>query len=784
MTSPNSGSLPSSLSVSAKGSPFRKSNYFRTQSINTGNESPGRQKPKVRQGFKTPQVHPDKIVEEGFQLVDADEEDQREGGELSQKHTQEEHAIHMRSLELPEAFEKYALTTDVPFFGVRTTKAKIEPVKSADIIPRTNSNAKNTEDVLMNLSGKKFRPIRSKSRLLPSQSKVMNPIESKPSVDRSGKKNRDKDSHSNLEKDSHKQESRNSLDMETEAKENPAFLTEAHHSHNSFEKQASGERSQDGYDSGNREEDDNMQRFDDRNRGQNFRYTRDTKTAQTEKHRYNPMAILNKIRNKDSTGVHSPDNRNGQMGLLSGSPQRSDSLMKPKTSQPRDFTVLRSKKMNLFEGIPYVPYDIFLRQDTNMQNVMIKDLLKILLDKAKSLKNLFHDNYRMDRIMRNIEEAEQSALNLHTEETIGLVNAVASLIMQEFRDSIDKIGIKSSPIFDNPNLKLTDFDSEIERFSDNSTIFLDTIDHLRDCIDCYYVMSRQKDRKPIPDADCSDLLQFIARARYNLGQLYEAFRVIEKHVDAKVTWENENDPVKVKEKMKKLQNQEASPNKNKLKADTYKLLNELLQNKFNINKNKLAATIESKVILNQEAEDEKFLTILQNQKQLKKKAGTALGDNRKLIILNRLLNPIEDPQIQAAIKVAQEKTHVQLSRDLLEYMATKAKGFDMKAHINKDLPLKNNLEKILSNDKLTQLCFKFNDAKEQQEIRDKLATRGKGVEMKEIVTDVFNHTITKKHLNCLFDKESHENTTLTLAQKNLKLPKLPKPSKKAFLQTR
>lgn len=136
--------------------------------------------------------------------------------------------------------------------------------------------------------------------------------------------------------------------------------------------------------------------------------------------------------------------------------------------------------------------------------------------------------------MKNIEEAEQSALNLHTEETVGLLNAVASLIMQEFRDSIDKIGIKPSPIFDNPNLKLFGFENEVERFYDNCTLFLESIDHLRDCIDCYYVMSRQKDRKPIVDSDCSDLLQFIARARYNLGQLYEAFRVIEKHVDAKV----------------------------------------------------------------------------------------------------------------------------------------------------------------------------------------------------------------------------------------------------------
>jgi len=100
----------------------------------------------------------------------------------------------------------------------------------------------------------------------------------------------------------------------------------------------------------------------------------------------------------------------------------------------------------------------------------------------------------------------------------------------------------------------------------------------------------------------------------------------------------------------------------------------------------LAATRESKVILNQEAEDEKLLMILQNQKQLKKKGARTLGDNRKLIILNRLLNPIEDPQIHAAMKVAQEKTQVQLSRDLVEYMATKSKTSGVKVKPTKDAP--------------------------------------------------------------------------------------------------
>jgi len=43
-------------------------------------------------------------------------------------------------------------------------------------------------------------------------------------------------------------------------------------------------------------------------------------------------------------------------------------------------------------------------------------------------------------------------------------------------------------------------------------------------------------------------------------------------------------------------------------------------------------------------------------------------------------------KIHAAIKVAQEKTNVQLSRDLVEYMASKGKGSTMKAKLDKDLP--------------------------------------------------------------------------------------------------
>jgi hypothetical protein len=79
------------------------------------------------------------------------------------------------------------------------------------------------------------------------------------------------------------------------------------------------------------------------------------------------------------------------------------------TTRSRDFQAKKTRKMHLFEGIPYVPYDVFLRQgfyfffssnqiDIGMQNVMFRDLLKILLDKCKTLKNFLQDTNRMKRV--------------------------------------------------------------------------------------------------------------------------------------------------------------------------------------------------------------------------------------------------------------------------------------------------------------------------------------------------------------------------------------------------
>lgn len=108
--------------------------------------------------------------------------------------------------------------------------------------------------------------------------------------------------------------------------------------------------------------------------------------------------------------------------------------------------------------------------------------------------------------------------------------------MQEFHDSVDAIGFKPSPFVANPECLTKIFPDETAVFFENCSLYVDVLEHLRFCVDCYFVLCREKDRKPIPDEYCFDLLQYIARARYNLGELVEDFSVLEKNIEAKIKW--------------------------------------------------------------------------------------------------------------------------------------------------------------------------------------------------------------------------------------------------------
>lgn len=133
--------------------------------------------------------------------------------------------------------------------------------------------------------------------------------------------------------------------------------------------------------------------------------------------------------------------------------------------------------------------------------------------------------------MKHCSEGQKKNINCKIEETVGLIRKIGSKILQEFQESIQKIGIHTPP--DISALKITNKEEE-ELMKENIAIYNGTLDYLRDSVDCYFVMCRQKDRKPLNDETCLELFQFITRARFNAGELVEEFRIIEKSIDETV----------------------------------------------------------------------------------------------------------------------------------------------------------------------------------------------------------------------------------------------------------
>lgn len=101
------------------------------------------------------------------------EEERNDEINISEKQTEEEDELAKAELNLPSIFDRYMLTTDVPFTGVRTTKAKIEPIKVpvTEKLARGNSNAKINGDSISNsMSARRFQPTPSKGKLIHSAS--------------------------------------------------------------------------------------------------------------------------------------------------------------------------------------------------------------------------------------------------------------------------------------------------------------------------------------------------------------------------------------------------------------------------------------------------------------------------------------------------------------------------------------------------------------------------------------------------------------------------------------
>lgn len=75
---------------------------------------------------------------------------------------------------------------------------------------------------------------------------------------------------------------------------------------------------------------------------------------------------------------------------------------------------------------------------------------------------------------------------------------------------------------------------ESEALIENLKYYSETCDFLKDSIETYIIMKRQRDRDILNDQTVNNLIKYISKCRYNLGELQEKFIIYERNFLDKV----------------------------------------------------------------------------------------------------------------------------------------------------------------------------------------------------------------------------------------------------------
>ena len=81
---------------------------------------------------------------------------------------------------------------------------------------------------------------------------------------------------------------------------------------------------------------------------------------------------------------------------------------------------------------------------------------------------------------------------------------------------------------------MNEFKNEQSALESNLTIYFSLIDFLRDSVEIFFIIRRQKEKKIFEEDQCNDLIKYLTKARYNLGELIEDIRLFEKNLGENV----------------------------------------------------------------------------------------------------------------------------------------------------------------------------------------------------------------------------------------------------------
>lgn len=199
----------------------------------------------------------------------------------------------------------------------------------------------------------------------------------------------------------------------------------------------------------------------------------------------------------------------------------------------RCYNVQPSDRVHLFHGLPFQKYNQSLVSQVEFQRMIVVMELKLLLDKSKSLKAKLTEAVDL-ALFELVEEVLQQNFNAEFEETIGLVYAVSEILLTcEFH-----LGCGTQVI--NPFPAPQPVSTEVEAFFANINLFVKEVERLSSAQDLYVRITKHRRLRSTLGLFSSEtmnlLMQYLARARFNVGEVHEEFTVQETHQNQHTKW--------------------------------------------------------------------------------------------------------------------------------------------------------------------------------------------------------------------------------------------------------
>lgn len=139
----------------------------------------------------------------------------------------------------------------------------------------------------------------------------------------------------------------------------------------------------------------------------------------------------------------------------------------------------------------------------------------------------------MHTIAMHSSEGDLWKMNRRSEETIVIINMLVRLLLWDLVDRFSEIGLQESPLTIK-QVKET-FGSEGEILVANKKLFIDSIEYFKDCMECFFVLCRQKDKRTFDEVTFAEILQLVERVRFNIGTTMESLRLCIKNFELNKT---------------------------------------------------------------------------------------------------------------------------------------------------------------------------------------------------------------------------------------------------------